>query len=216
MKKTLLPVIFLAAAGIIYFLSKKWSTIVTVLVKIERKAKGYFYCYSAMGLLSNTFVPHVGNYGLKAFSLNGLYSVPLSVGALSVLMEQLFDLTVIIVFAVPSLLYVLGIVPAGSAMLIIFLSASAVVFLSVYRPRLLFTAILSGYKFIYRFVKRLTRNRNFNPSIEGIDSIILDRHIDAKLLFYSYMKYGFTALKLFLVMAALKLSEVLRQVGLLF
>lgn len=195
--------VIIATFGIIFFLSEKWRTVINALIEIKKEIKGYFCYYSALGLLSNTLVPHIGNYTFKIVSLKGLYNVPPKIGALSVLIEQLFDIVVIIIVTLPSLLFASGMISAVNAILLVVLFGLTALFVSVNRPKAVFAVMLSAYRFLRGFLRRPIQENELKPNLEN--AVTFDNAIDAKLLLYSYLKYAFTVLKLYLIMAALKM-----------
>ncbi len=142
--------IMMMTFGIISFTSLKWKAVVTDLTSVEKVIKGYFFCFSAIGTAFNNIVPHIGNYGLKSLSLKLSHKVPLVTGTLSVFIEQLFDLLVLVLMLIPSLLFFLNILSLKASLIFIAIPAILFCVFLQYNYAKMIELIISGYKLIFK------------------------------------------------------------------
>jgi uncharacterized protein (TIRG00374 family) len=188
------------------FTSWKWELILKQLTSINTFAKGYFFYYTAIGLVSNYLVPHVGNYGLKTLSMKLLHNVPVKKGALSILIEQLFDLLVLMLIVVPALFFFLKILPLEAALGIVAGLFILSFLLLIFKYSLILGVLVGFYKAASRIVKR------------GSDLSALEKHPpinrDTALMAFGYscLKQLCNVLRVYIVVLALGIKVPLSMI----
>jgi uncharacterized protein (TIRG00374 family) len=103
--------------------SVRWGLIVEAL-EGRRAATLLQYCYYVMmGKISSTFVSqYVGDYGVRPLALKASSDTSMGRAFYSVLLDRFFDLMLSLLFLVPGLLYLGGVVsPEGLAILVVLL-----------------------------------------------------------------------------------------------
>ena len=112
-----------------FFVALKWRAIVMTITPDIAPYKGYFMYYGALSFLVNGLIPQAG-FGVRVGSLKLLYGVPTSKGIMIQFIDQLTDLTVIVMLFFPGLLYVMHLLTIEEALLFL-LATIATVFLAI-------------------------------------------------------------------------------------
>ncbi len=193
--------------GIILFTSLKWKAVVQDLTNLQNTIKGYFFCFSAIGTASNNVVPHIGNYGLKTISLKLSHRVPVVTGTLTVFIEQLFDLLVLVLMLIPSMLFFLNILSLKVSIVFIVIPIMLFSILFLYNHTRMIELIILGYKFIFKVVSRLPfLKNNFQNDFTLLNNVTsLNRKTVIKLFFYSFLKELSIVARIFIVILSLNM-----------
>ena len=191
---------------IILFLGLKWEAIMLCLNPKLEVRRGYYTFYSAMGLLTNICMPQVGTYGVKVGSLKALYSVPLSTGALCMVIDQIFELVVIVFFMVPGLLFITKIVSLTTAMTILIFLILFLGLLLMLRSHDLFHVIIRLYKKFSVFIISIPILKRFGKNFENNESEKINLKGSGRIFVYALMKHLATVLKTYILMSAVGLN----------
>jgi uncharacterized protein (TIRG00374 family) len=113
---------FVAAALGALLTSVRWGLIVDSLEGHTAHSKLQYFYYVMMGKISSTFVSqYVGDYGVRPLALKTSSDTSVGRALYSVLLDRLFDLALSLLFLVPGLLYVGGLISPEALMLLIVL-----------------------------------------------------------------------------------------------
>lgn len=117
--------LFLAfvAAGLAAFVtSVRWGLIVDALEGGPARSKLHYFYYVMMGKISSTFVSqYVGDYGVRPLALKASNTTTMGRAFYSVLLDRLFDLMLSLLFLVPGILYLGGLIsPEVLVVLLVF------------------------------------------------------------------------------------------------
>jgi uncharacterized protein (TIRG00374 family) len=111
------------AAGLAAFLtSVRWGLIVEALEGGTGRTRLQYFYYVMMGKMSSTFVSqYVGDYGVRPLALKASGDTSMGRAFYSVLLDRFFDLFLSLLFLVPGVLYLAGLItPEVLALLVIF------------------------------------------------------------------------------------------------
>jgi len=195
--------VVLTTFGTVLLTGQKWKIILGDLANMKAVGKGYFLYYSALGLVSNSVVPYIGNYGLKTVSLKLLHDVPVNNGALSILIEQLFDLLILILLLLPSLLFFLNVMSLEASLIVtlaIFLSSFVVL---THNRKVIFGVMTRGYGFLYQVASRISLIRHRlseNPAALAKCGVFSETTA-IKLFLYSCLRELCLVLRVYFVMS---------------
>ncbi len=200
--------VVIATSLIVVFTSWKWQTILHGLTEIKKITRGYFLYYSALGLVSNNIIPHLGNYGLKTASMKLLYDVPISNGVLSILVEQLFDLLILILLSIPALLFFLKILSLKMSVIFVVVFFLLSFSLLIYNYSMLFGGIVKCYRFLYKIASKffLVKNKTHSNCIVSGKIEPGNKITAIKLFLYACFKQIFVVLRIYIVMVALHID----------
>lgn len=114
---------FVGAALAAFVTSVRWGLIVEALEGRGARSKLQYFYYVMMGKMSSTFVSqYVGDYGVRPLALKASSDTSMGRAFYSVLLDRFFDLMLSLLFLVPGLLYLGGLIsPEVLALLIILL-----------------------------------------------------------------------------------------------
>jgi uncharacterized protein (TIRG00374 family) len=193
---------------VVIFTSWKWQVVLRDLIDIKGVDKGYFTYFSAMGMLSNNIIPHVGNYGLKAASMKLIYNIPIVTSTLSVLIEQMLDLLVLAMITIPALFFFLKIFSLEASIAFVIISAICICLMLTYNHIKVFEIIIQGYKLLYKIVSKIPFiKKKFIIDFSAMNSIAtLSKKTIIKLCIYSYLKYVNIVLRNYIVILSLNID----------
>jgi len=197
--------------AIIALLGEKWRAIMASLKPMMAAKRGYFTYYTALGMMANICLPHIGT-GLKIGSLKTLYGVPLSIGAVSMIIHQVFEFLVMMIFVVPSLLFVFGIVTIDTALRILIPVLLFLGGISFLKPVVVFDAVLGMFKKLRRIMSLLPLARRYTGNAGDLDQIGSVRKMAGMVLVLSYLKFAATILNTYLIMMAVGMNISIMKV----
>jgi uncharacterized protein (TIRG00374 family) len=103
----------------IYISAVRWRLLLGEFAEIKETKSGYFSYYTAMGLVANNLLPHLGNFGVKTAAMKTGHGVPVVTGSVIVFIKQLYDLIVMITMMIPAVLYFTNITPFEATLQVI-------------------------------------------------------------------------------------------------
>ena len=114
---------FLAAALAAFITSARWGLIVDALEGGAPHTRLQYFYYVMMGKISSTFISqYVGDYGVRPLALKASGSTSMGRAFYSVLLDRCFDLILSLLFLVPGMLYLGGLItPEVLAVLVMML-----------------------------------------------------------------------------------------------
>ncbi|MBU1863839.1 MAG: flippase-like domain-containing protein [Candidatus Omnitrophica bacterium] len=203
-----LIIIVIVTFFVIFCTSIKWQLVLTDLMGTNHINKMYILYLAAIGIISNNIIPHIGNYGLKAASMKTHYNVSVVTSTFSVLIEQLFDLFVLMLFIVPSLLFFLHVISLQGALFFVVVSALSVWFLFMFNHTFVMKLIMKGYTILYALVKKIPfLKKKMVADVSAVnDALKLSRTTVTKLFLYSYIRYIFMIIRNYLVILSLHMD----------
>ncbi|MFH1654822.1 MAG: lysylphosphatidylglycerol synthase transmembrane domain-containing protein [Pseudomonadota bacterium] len=186
----------------------KWKMILNNLVDISKIPKGYFLYNCAIAMILNTIIPQSGNYGLKTISMKLLHKIPADKGVLAIFIEQLFDLLILILLVIPSLLFFVDILSLEASVTFIVVSILSLFGLIVYKNGMIFGLIIRVYRFLLKIVSKVFffKRRFQNNSIMSEKLNPFSRSIAIRLFFYSCLKQLCITLRVYIIILALQIN----------
>lgn len=203
-----LILMYLFVFGGVFLTSLKWEAVLKDLAGLKDIRRTYLLYYASLGIASSLILPHLGNYGAKTVSLKVTYRVPLLTGALSIFIEQIFDLFTICLMFVFASLYFLDAVSLKSSLwlLCIFSVAFGIILKFFYKT-------LNGVliAFFDRLSNRLFKIPFFrNRFAQGLGNLRRVTEIRGDTMFrlfcYAYLKQLCSVAKVSVVLIALRIE----------
>lgn len=194
---------------IIALTSWKWEAILHDITELKTPMPhGYFFYLSALGIVSNVIIPHVGNFGLKTASLKLEHNVPVVSSSVSILIEQLFDLFMLILFTIPALCFFLGIcsLEMAIAFLLIFVLLSGVILTMSSEKAIELMA--RGYTLLFKGASKLPVLKNrIRGDIALLHTItLISRKTACKVFVYSLLRQLCVIGRVYIVMVSLRMQ----------
>lgn len=201
--------LFTATLLMVLCLGSRWKVILCELTGIKRAIRGYCTYYCSLGLLLNSAtLPHIGNYSVKVGSLSLLYHVPLRLGSLSVMTEQLFELMVLLIFAFPAFLFFTNVLTKTQGIGFAILISTFFIFLFWRLHRSLYKAMVALYRMLYYLYLKFTfkDTTQLKADTLSLSKIQISYFSALKILLYSYGKYLFAVLRVYIIIKVLGIN----------
>lgn len=214
-KPLFIPLFFCFIFFTFFFIthSLRWGYITN---KIERKKVcPYFtYCfYSATTFFANEYLPRVGgDFLLRPGLLNKMDGVLFKRGFMTVFFEKILDFLLMIIFIIPSVLYILKILPFQYALLIILLELFVLFFFFLFKNHVFIKILKKVILVFLLFLKKVPfLNKRIKESyflklenIHGVD--VLGKKALFTLLAITILRYSFLVGRIYFLSLALGLN----------
>ncbi|HIJ83385.1 MAG TPA: flippase-like domain-containing protein, partial [Magnetococcales bacterium] len=165
---------------------------------------GYYFYYCAIGLLSNSVIPQVGNYFLKARSLKNEFNVPTATSLQSVYQEQVFDLIILITIIGPSFLFFFKLTSVAMTRILYLFIVLAVVMLTLRSKRSIFQWINGVLVLLARFLSIFPVLRERFASAQALFNLPPPPNKTCLWLYFnSIIKYSIISARIYIVMVAI-------------
>ena len=204
----LLPLLgaFLSTLGIAVSVGLRWGTLARGLVNRPIVSWWHFVYYFLLNRVLGFFVPKdLSDLGGRAALLVTKHEVPLALAGLSVVTDRLSDVLIMLIFLVPSVLFLSHTVEAGAA-LIIMGSLMVVVYLGIrLGHRRILVLSVTAYNHFASVLHRLPVLRR--RPLKRIQNLELSLKVFQRVYMFSLMKFAFTALRWMFFALALDIPE---------
>lgn len=203
-----LVMIFLSFFVSVFFSSLRWKMALGRIADISSVTNGFFMYYNALSKVSGKILPYVGQLAPKVASLKYLYKTPAITTAISVLIDNIFNLLVLILLVASSVLFYFKILSfkfsiAFSGIILILMSL-----LFIFCRTWVLNALIVAYNLLYKMALRvpLIRNKIKSFSLDPQNIHLFGKGTILKLLYCTYLEFLFYILWIYILAVSLDLN----------